>query len=29
MTPAIEAHKKRRETDKNFIMTMGVNRGGR
>lgn len=29
MTPALEAHKKRREADKNFIMTMGVSRGGR
>ena len=29
LTPMIEAHKKRREVDKNFIMTMGVNRGGR
>lgn len=25
----VEAHKARRETDKNFIMTMGVGRGGR
>ena len=25
----IEAHKKRREEDKNFIMTLGVGRGGR
>ncbi|WVQ82809.1 hypothetical protein IAT38_004941 [Cryptococcus sp. DSM 104549] len=25
----IDAHKKRREVDKNFIMTMGVGRGGR
>ncbi|EIW73036.1 hypothetical protein TREMEDRAFT_42152 [Tremella mesenterica DSM 1558] len=25
----VEAHKKRREVDKNFIMTMGVGRGGR
>jgi translation initiation factor eIF-2B subunit epsilon len=29
MTPAIEAHSKRRAADKNFIMTMGVHRGGR
>ena len=25
----VEAHKKRREVDKNVIMTMGVGRGGR
>jgi hypothetical protein len=29
LTPMIDAHKKRREVDKNFIMTMGVGRGGR
>lgn len=25
----VDAHKARREVDKNFIMTMGVGRGGR
>lgn len=29
LTPMIDAHKKRREVDKNFVMTMGVGRGGR
>ncbi|WWD22647.1 hypothetical protein CI109_107140 [Kwoniella shandongensis] len=29
LSKIIEAHKKRREEDKNFIMTMGVGRGGR
>ncbi|TYJ53040.1 hypothetical protein B9479_006317 [Cryptococcus floricola] len=29
LSKIVDAHKKRREVDKNFIMTMGVGRGGR